>query len=212
MSFSNIVFDWDGTLAKTLDLWLTGYQTALGSRGHEFDAKTIVSEFFHNHHEVPERYPDLDFPIIADETRSHVLAALSSVELYEGAFEVLSGLAQQEKTVTLVTSSSRNLLEKALASHDLQNSFCSIIAGDDGFGHKPSAQPFEETLKRIGATPENTAIVGDTYVDIQAGRSLGCRTCWFAPRHNELFHDFDHIRKLSPDHEISDLRELLQIS
>nr|WP_321483676.1 HAD-IA family hydrolase [uncultured Cohaesibacter sp.] len=212
MSVSNIIFDWDGTLAKTLDLWLAGYQVAFERRGHKFDAKTIVSEFFHNHHEVPERYPDLEFPIIAEETRSYVFAALSSVELYDGVFEVLSGLAQQEKTVTLVTSSSRHLLEKALASKELQNYFSSIIAGDDGFGHKPSTQPFEETIKRIDASPESTAIVGDTHVDIQAGQSLGCKTCWFAPLHNGLFHDFDCIRKLSPDHEISDLRELLQIS
>lgn len=211
MALENVILDWDGTLAQTLDLWLKGYQTAFEGRGLEFSDTVIVEEFFHNHDAVLERYPEMEFPDIAEETRNSVFEELSSVHLYEGSEELFAGLERDGKAMTLVTSSARHMLERGLDAHQLAPKFSSIIAGDDGFGHKPSVRPFEETLNRIGARPENTLIIGDTHVDIQAGQSLGCKTCWFAPDHNSLFHDFAAIRELAPDFEVTSLKDILDI-
>ena len=211
MSIKSLIFDWDGTLARTLDLWLQGFQVSFRSRGHRFDPKFIVKEFFHNHPEVPTRHPDLEFPTVAEETRSYVFNCLPTVELYEGAKETIKSLKNNGKRLTLVTSSPRQLLDRALIAHDLGHLFDSIIAGDDGYGHKPSPLPFEATLERVGATASETLIIGDSHVDIRAGKSSGCQTCWFAHEHNSLFHDFKHIRSLSPDHEISNVQKLDEI-
>ena len=59
----------------------------------------------------------------------------------------------------MVSSSPRVALERGLAAHDLGGLFASIIAGDDGFGHKPDALPFAETLARIGATAEDRLVM-----------------------------------------------------
>lgn len=211
MSIKSVIFDWDGTLAKTLDLWLQGFQASFRSRGHRFDPKFIVKEFFHDHPKVLTRHPELEFPTVAEETRSYVYNGLSTVELYEGTTETLKSLKNKGMTLTLVTSSPRHLLDRALGAHDLGHFFVSVVAGDDGFGHKPSSLPFETTLDRVGATASETLIIGDSHVDIQAGKASGCQTCWFAPEHNSLFHDFEHIRSTSPDHEISTVRKLEQI-
>lgn len=211
MSIRNIIFDWDGTLAKTLDLWLEGYRISFHDRGHRFDAKFIVEEFFHNHHEVPARYPDLEFPTVAEETRSYVFEGLAKVDLYEGAKETLEILESKGVTLSLVTSSARRLLDRALDAHELRSFFASVVAGDDGFGHKPSDLPFRETLDRIGAAAAETLVIGDSHVDIQAGKSIGCQTCWFAPEHNSLFHDFEHLESLCADHQILRVSELAVI-
>jgi len=212
VSIKSVIFDWDGTLAKTLDLWLQGFHTAFGSRGHRFDPKFIAKEFFHDHPEVPARHPDLEFPTVAEETRSYVFNGLPTVELYEGVAETLKSLKHKGMTLTLVTSSPRHLLDRALGTHDLEHFFDSIVAGDGGFGHKPSPLPFKATLERVGGKASDTLIIGDSHVDILAGKSSGCQTCWFAPEHNSLFHDFEHIRSMSPDHEISRIRELVAIA
>ncbi|EAV40214.1 phosphoglycolate phosphatase [Stappia aggregata IAM 12614] len=211
MSINNVIFDWDGTLAKTLDLWLEGFQVSFSSRGLRFDPKYIVKEFFHDHPEVPNRHPDIEFPTVAEETRNYVLNGLSTVELYEGVTETLKSLKNKGITLTLVTSSPRHLLDRALGAHNLEFFFDSIVAGDDGFGHKPSPMPFKATLERVGAMASETLIIGDSHVDIQAGKSSGCQTCWFAPEHNSLFHDFERIGSTSPDHEISRVQELNEI-
>lgn len=90
MSIQNIIFDWDGTLARILDTWLTGYQLSFERRDLKFESKEIVAEFFHNHHEVPIRHPTINFPVIFDEACEHVLQAAHTVELYEGAKETLA--------------------------------------------------------------------------------------------------------------------------
>ncbi len=210
MGFQNIIFDWDGTLARNLELWLSGYQNSFEQRRLKFGVKEIVSEFFHNHHEVPERHPALDFPVIAEEARDHVFRSSHTVDLYEGALQTLSKLKNKQKSLSLVSSSSRHLLESGLGAHNLESFFSSVIAGDDGYGHKPDIRPFAETLDRMGATAGETLIIGDSHVDILAGKLLGCQTCLFTPPQNDLFHDFEHLRSMNADHEIDNLPALLR--
>ena len=210
MTIQNIIFDWDGTLARTLELWLKGYQQALEKRDLKFEPNEIAAEFFHNHHEVPDRHPNIGFPKIAEETRDYVLQALQKVELYPRAIDTLALLKGSGMSFGFVSSSARRLLNAGLKAHKIDAFFPSIVAGDDGFGHKPDTLPFEETLNRIGANASETLVIGDSHVDILAGKSLGCKTCLFAPSTNALFHDFKHLRSLESDIEIDHLTKLLR--
>jgi pyrophosphatase PpaX len=211
MTIKNIIFDWDGTLAKTLDLWLAGFQKSFTARDMSFAPKAIVTEFFQDHHLVPQRHPDLDFPNIAAEARAHVFDAAASVALYDHVHDTLSALQQMDVPMSLVTSSPRHLLAKGIAAHGVDNFFISTVTGDDGFGHKPDPLPFHETLTRMGARAHETLIIGDSHVDILAGQNAGCKTCWFAPMQNDLFHDFDMIRGVGADHEVGCISELVDL-
>ncbi|GHB43158.1 pyrophosphatase PpaX [Pseudovibrio japonicus] len=212
MNVRSIIFDWDGTLAKTLDLWLEGFQRSFEKRDLTFQPNEIVSEFFYNYDKVQERYPRMDFPAVAEETRGHVHQEVHTASLYEGVQDTLNALKNKDITLSLVTSSARKLLNKGMGAHRLEEFFASTVAGDDGYGHKPDPQPFATTLERVGANASETLVIGDSHVDILAGQAIGCQTCWFAPSHNRLFHDFDHIRSIGADHEISRIRELVDLT
>jgi pyrophosphatase PpaX len=209
MTIKSIIFDWDGTLAKTLDLWLAGFQQSFAARSLSFAPREIVTEFFQNHHLVPQRHPDMDFPNIAAEARAHVFDAASSVALYDRVHDTLSALKELDVRKSLVTSSPRHLLTKGIAAHGVADFFVSTITGDDGFGHKPDPLPFRETLDRMGARADQTLIIGDSHVDILAGQKAGCKTCWFAPAQNDLFHDFDMIRGIGADYEVGCISDLV---
>ena len=209
MTITTIIFDWDGTLARTLDLWVDGYHAAFTRRAMHFPPQTIVAEFFQEHHLVPDRHPHLDFGPIVDEARAHVFEAALKVSLYDGARAVLEGLTRQGLRLGLVSSSSRGLLERGLQATGLAGFFGSIVAGDDGFGHKPDPLPFVETLARLAAPAQEAMIIGDSHVDILAGKAAGCRTCWFAPQENDLFHRHSHSLARQSDHRVSHLEGLL---
>ena len=206
---ATIIFDWDGTLARSLDLWVDGYHAAFARRDLRYSTENIVADFFHDHHLVADKHPHLDFAVIADEARAHVLDAAARVALYDGALAVLAGLAGRGLALALVSSSPRGVLETGLGAHGLGGVFASVIAGDDGFGHKPDPLPFAETLRRMAARAEATLIIGDSHVDILAGQAAGCRTCLFAPEENRVFHDHDRLRTLGADHDIAVLADLL---
>ncbi|EEA93771.1 HAD family hydrolase [Pseudovibrio sp. JE062] len=210
MKIKSVIFDWDGTLARTLDVWLDGYQRSLEVRNFTFQPKEIVAEFFHDHHKVPDKHPHLGFPEIAEETRKYVLQALQKVELYEGATKTLSKLNDENVPTSLVSSSSRRLLNSGMEVHNLSKHFKATVAGDDGYGHKPDTRPFEEALDRMGAEAETTLVIGDSHVDVQAGKALGCQTCLFVPKLNSLFHNFEFLRSMEADHEIDHLPDLLE--
>ena len=209
MTIKNIIFDWDGTLAKTLDLWLAGFQKSFDQRNMWFPPREIVTQFFQDHHLVPDRFPDLDFGNVAAEARAHVLQATAGVDLYDGAHDALHALRGAGVTVSLVSSSPRTLLSTGLGAHGLDDFFASTIAGDDGYGHKPEPLPFATTLDRVGMDASETLIIGDSHVDILAGQAVGCQTCWFAPEGNGVFHDFGRIRGIGADYEVRGIGELV---
>ena len=204
-----VIFDWDGTLARTLDLWVDGYVGALAGRGHVYEPADIARHFLTEHHRVEETHPHLDFPPIVAEARAHVLGQAMRVDLYDGAEDVLRALDRAGVALALVSSSPRDLLQRGLFAHQLAGCFGSVIAGDDGYGHKPDPLPFVETLRRMGTQAGDTLIIGDSTVDILAGQAAGCRTCWFAPEHNRLFHDFDRMAGLGADLRVSELAGLI---
>lgn len=92
----------------------------------------------------------------------------------------------------------------------LNEYFISIIAGNDGYGHKPNTLPFEETLKRMGSAANETLVIGDSHVDIEAGKAAGCYTCLFAPALNAQFHDVKQLKSMNADIEISEISALLK--
>jgi pyrophosphatase PpaX len=188
-----------------------GYQRAFETRGYEFAPETIVREFFHNHHSVPDRYPHMEFPTIASDTLSFVTRNASNVALYDDAIHVMDVCRAKSVDISLVSSSARGLLETGLNAHGLVPRFQSTIAGDDGFGHKPDTRPFRETLKRMDATPASTLVVGDSHVDIDAGKALGCQTCLFAPEQNRLFHDHEASLAKGPDYVVEDWNSVIEL-
>lgn len=209
MPITTVILDWDGTLARTLHLWLDGYALAFARRDLHHGPATIAAEFFHEHHKVATRHPHLDFATIAQEARAHVFGAVAGVALYDRAQDLLAALRGRGLRLGLVSSSGRALLLRGLDAHDLQPAFDSILAGDDGFGHKPDPLPFAETLRLLGARPEQVMVIGDTHVDVLAGKAVGCRTCWFAPQDNQLFHAATRDIAARADHQIDDLLHLL---
>ena len=211
MPYQTIIFDWDGTLAMTLHLWLAGYRQSLQAQQHTFPDSIIARDFFYEHDQGAVRYPEIDFDRMLVETRAYVLEHLSDLELYPQAKEVLAGLKAEGITMALVSSSSRRLVETGLSMHGLSPYFSSIICGDDVSKHKPDPMAFRLTLEALEASAADTLIIGDAKTDILAGHAAGAQTCLFTPPDNELFYDFAELRTSKPTYEIATLKGLTNL-
>lgn len=198
-------------MAMTLHLWLAGWKAELATYAMHLPDQTIVQNFFYEHHKGQIKYPQIDFNISGENVRSHVLEGLKNLTLYPNARDVLLGIVARGVQVALVTSSSRDLIEKGLGLHEIDQHFLSIVAGDDGFGHKPSPLPFQETLKRLDANPQTTLVIGDAAPDILAARAVQCQSCLFIPDENALFQDREYLTSLSPDYMIQSLSGLVDL-
>lgn len=211
MTINNIIFDWDGTLGKTLHLWLDGYQGGMENQGQKFSDAIIVENFFYEHDKGQEKYPHIDFPRLVNDAYAHLEEELPRLELYEAAAETLAKLSENGIKIALVTSSPRHLLFLGMGSHDLEKHFSSIIAGDEAKLHKPHPAPFIKTMKNTGMGATDTLIIGDAKTDIVAGKAAGMKTCIFKPEENRLFHNFDNLALSKPDFSIERLMEVMEL-
>ena len=95
--------------------------------------------------------------------------------------------------------------------NDLEKYFESIVAGDDIMKHKPHPEVFIQTMEKLTIVPEETLIIGDSKVDIEAGKAVGMYTCLFTPKKNEIFYDFEDLLTSNPDFRIRKQKELMGI-
>lgn len=208
-TYELIIFDWDGTLAKTLHLWLSGYREGLQEQGHTLPDIVIAKDFFIQHDKAVLKYPSLDFDKLVSYARSYIQKHMDELELHEGAEDLLRHFSNQN--LALVSSSPRHLLEAGLETHGLSKYFKFIIAGDDVTKHKPNPEAFNQTIDYFSTSRNKTLIIGDAKTDILAGKAAQVKTCFFAPTNNEMFYNFDDTRNSKPDHEIATLLDLMTI-
>lgn len=88
---------------------------------------------------------------------------------------VLKNLKKRAFKVGAVTSSWGSVF-RPLESHSLAHYFDVFISRDDGFRLKPAPDSILECLKRMEVAPGSALTVGDSPVDIRAGKAAGTLT------------------------------------
>lgn len=88
----------------------------------------------------------------------------------------------------------------------LHHIFDAIVTFDDSKQRKPSPVPFNLILKKLGASPGRSLMVGDwAERDVVGAKSVGMMTCFakYGDTFNTTIHDADY--------EINDISELIDI-
>jgi len=108
--------------------------------------------------------------------------------LYEDALPVLEELRRHDLKIGLISNGQRDLDEFA-AHHDLE---VDAIVGSKAHGRvKPHASIFFAALQALAVSPDEVAMVGDSYEDdIEGARALGIRA---------ILLDRDGLRPEAPD-------------
>jgi pyrophosphatase PpaX len=75
-----------------------------------------------------------------------------------------------------VTSKSADTTQMAFRAVGLREHFEVVVTASDTAEHKPSPVPLRLCLERFGAPAQGALYVGDSPVDIEAGRAAGMAT------------------------------------
>ena len=172
-----VVFDLDGTLLDSLPLVLEAITHALAPFG------TLPSmEIFAKLGGPPKRFMldlvqhprDLPVALARMETYHHAHSHL--IQPFAGAVELLGALGGAGIKRAVWTGRDRRSTERLLASVGLQDSFSTILCGDDLDTHKPDPAGLLEIMRRLGVTTAQTLLVGDADVDVLGGTAAGVET------------------------------------
>jgi|JI10StandDraft_1071094.scaffolds.fasta_scaffold561172_2 pyrophosphatase PpaX len=188
-----ILFDWDGTLAQTLEVWLQTFKEAYAKVGVHPSDKDISSKFG-----KWDAYIDLGVAPKNFETYNQhldvVYERLKKVELYPGVKSTLIDLKQKGYKLGLVSTSTLKMLSVALKNHDISHLFDVIISADDTDKHKPDPTPLYLALDHINSDKISTVFVGDSDKDTGAANNANIPLFLFTPSHHELFYDLNELK------------------
>ena len=103
---------------------------------------------------------------------------LDSTRLYPGVGRALDAL--EWATLGVVTNKLERFTRPILEALGVSERFSIILGGDSTAERKPDPGPLREAMARAGVPASETAMVGDSRIDVEAGRAAGAFTCGIA--------------------------------
>jgi phosphoglycolate phosphatase len=100
---------------------------------------------------------------------------LDSTHLIDGAGEAINRL--DWASLAVVTNKPARFARSILKGLGIEDRFCSIVGGDSAPLRKPDPQPLLMAMASCGAKPSETVMVGDSAIDVLAGKAAGVWTC-----------------------------------
>jgi phosphoglycolate phosphatase len=110
--------------------------------------------------------------LFLEEYENHLL---DNTRLYPGVREGLDQLSWAD--FGIITNKPESFSRRILEGLGLGGRFCIILGGDSIPQRKPDPTPLHAAMARCGAPAHHTAMVGDSPVDVNAGRAAGVITC-----------------------------------
>lgn len=192
-----ILFDMDGTLADTDDEYIARAARLMSPVGFAFPQRdpTRFLRWMLMHTELPMNWlmtvPDqlnLDRPLASFTDWAYQMRGQgtpSQFLMIEGVKLMLDSLAAHYP-LALVTSRDRRGVEGFLDQHDLRGYFKLVVSALTAARIKPHPAPILHAAQILNVPTAGCVMVGDTYVDMIAGRKAGAQTigvlCGFGER------------------------------
>lgn len=175
------IFDWDGTLCRSLDRIVTSVQKSavdLELLAPEYDQiKSIVGLGLNEAMDL--LFADLSEPgraQLVDRYKYHFVDLDTSVPspLYPGAIATLERLRQDNHKLAVATGKSRQGLDRALSEKGMADFFDATRCADETKS-KPHPQMLHELLDELDHQPQDAVMIGDTEFDLEMANSAGIR-------------------------------------
>jgi len=209
--YKYILFDWDGCLAKTLDVWLSAYATVFKSEGIQVTEEDIIRKAFSQREKgmeiIGSKDPVSSWAKVVDIVNQNV----RNVNLYLNAERVLKEIKIASKKIGLLTSSDKQTVMPAILNNNLHKYFDVIITKDDVVNKKPDPEQINKALGILNGNKDEAIIIGDSYHDVQAGKNAGISNVMYYPEENKKFYTDEDIKKENSDFIINDLLDLVKI-
>ncbi len=112
---------------------------------------------------------------VIDWMSRHQTNTLKKFLLIPGVFEMLAAL-RERYPMAVVTARHEKSTMRFLEQFDLVRFFDVIVTGLSAPHTKPFPDPIFLAAKKMGVKPEECLMIGDTTVDIRAGKTAGAQT------------------------------------
>jgi pyrophosphatase PpaX len=175
MRFPVVLFDLDGTVIDSGTIILASMRHAakevLGAEPPDEELMAAVGGpglEAQMHALAPDRVDEL-----VSVYRAHNEPLHEGLVCCAGIDELLVRLKDEGRRLGIVTAKRRKTVDLAFDQIPLAHLFETVVGGDETERHKPDPEPLLLALDRLGATPDESAYVGDAPFDVKAAKAAG---------------------------------------
>lgn len=206
--FKAVLFDIDGTLLDTSEFIFQAYEHTLATFGYPQSGRSDISKLIGKSLESCYRALTGSDEVenLCEAHRRFQAEHLDLSRPYPKAPDTLRALTDAGIKLAAVTTRARETSIKTLKLAGLLGYLDYVVALEDVENLKPHPEPLLRALGHLEVAPEEAAMVGDTDVDILAGRSAGLVTIGVTYG----FHGTSIVQS-NPDYTVDDIDEVLPL-
>ncbi len=174
------VFDLDGVLLQTEEIWDEVRERFIRERGGRYDAEAQRammgmssvewSRYIHEELGVPDEPAEISAEVV----RRMEARYRERLPLIDGAVEAVERLAARWP-LGLASSSNRPLIDAVLELSGLDRYFAATVSSEEVPRGKPSPDVYLEAARRLGVDPSHCAAVEDSHSGIRSAKAAGMR-------------------------------------
>jgi len=175
-----VVFDLDGVLIQSEEVWDDVRERYTRERGGRYDAEiqrammgmssTEWSRYLHETGGIPDSPEEINAEVV----RRMLSAYERDLPLIDGAQDAVRRLAA-EFTLGVASSSNRPLIDAVLRGAQLEHCFQATVSSEEVARGKPAPDVYLEAARRLGVEPQRCAAVEDSHGGIRSAKAAGMR-------------------------------------
>jgi len=126
------------------------------------------------------------------------------IHVIKGVRELLDGLLEEDFTLGVATSNTRNIGEAIIEASGLSDLFSASAFRDPSIRGKPAPDIFLMAANLLGADPADCVAFEDSIFGVQAAKTAGMKVVGTATG----THTYDELLREEPDRLVHDLTEI----
>ena len=175
-----VVFDLDGVLVQTEEIWDEVRERLAHERGGRYDAaaqrammgmsSTEWSRYMHEELGIADPPEEINAEVV----RRMEARYREQLPLIDGAIDAVERIAARWP-LAVASSSNRPLIDAVLELSGLARHFAATVSSEEVEHGKPAPDVYVEAARRLGVAPAACAAVEDSHSGIRSARAAGMR-------------------------------------
>ncbi|MGQ9515210.1 MAG: HAD family hydrolase [Thermoproteota archaeon] len=204
-----VILDLDGTLVDTLEIHVEAFLRVAREIGVDVPREHIEQNMGRTSIDILRTIlPEIEGPDLAYYAKRKediFTEILGDAHRLPGAYEILRELKRCGLPLVLASSTTLRNVKKILQLAGLSGYIDKMVTAEDVVVGKPNPDVFIRAAAKVGVSPKQSLVIGDSIHDIAAAMAAGCLTIAVASG----MHTIEQLSVLKPNLIVHNLTELL---